>query len=156
MQVFVICLVWNWNHCVSLCRWLRERGDRELTADSALNFCIAHLKACEHKHSSEFTLYNYKNILTWVHVSLFMFHWYRSSRACSALEWTKKATEHIILNVSYSLLILNTPANHTKHLEEHIEEVKYVLMSACQIFCLCVQSNADCSRTAVDFLASQC
>ncbi len=68
------------------------------------------LKPCEHKHSSEFTQYNYKNILSWVHVS-FMFHWHTPRVApCSALEWTKR-----LQNISFKCLLqpstLNTPAN---------------------------------------------
>ncbi len=61
------------------------------------------LKPCERKHSSEFTQYNYKNILSWVHVSfIYVSLTYASRRAQHSNGQKGYRTYH--LNVSYSLL----------------------------------------------------
>ncbi len=59
------------------------------------------LKPCERKHSSEFTEYNYKNILSWVHVSYI----YVSPRAGLSTRMDKKATDtNYIMYMFQSLL----------------------------------------------------
>ncbi len=98
MQVFVICFsvkLKPLRQSVSMAPGARRSWAHCRFSIKLLYLLI--LKPCERKHSSEFTLYNYKNILTWVHVSfIYVSLIYASRRAVLSTQMDKKATEHII------------------------------------------------------------